>query len=46
MVKHIFGAKSSPSVINLCLKKTAEMGGEQSPEVANVEVKETCTLTT
>ena len=36
MVKHIFGATSSPSVVNLCLKKTAEMGGELDPGVANV----------
>ncbi|XP_066016134.1 uncharacterized protein [Pocillopora verrucosa] len=36
MVKHIFGATSSPSVVNLCLKKTAEMDGGQNSEVASV----------
>lgn len=36
MVKHIFGATSSPSVVNFCLKKTAEMNGEESTEVADV----------
>lgn len=36
MVKHIFGATSSPSVVNFCLKKTAEMDGGQNSEVASV----------
>lgn len=36
MVKHLFGATSSPSVVNLCLKKTAEMDGGWNSEVANV----------
>ena len=28
MVKHLFGATSSPSIANFCLKKTAELHGE------------------
>ena len=36
IVKHLFGATSSPSVVNLCLKKTAEMDGGWNSEVANV----------
>ena len=36
MVKHIFGATSSPSVVNFCLKKTAMMEEQQNSEVANV----------
>ena len=36
MVKHSFGATSSPSVVDLCLKKTAEMDGGWNSEVANV----------
>lgn len=36
IVKHLFGATSSPSVVNLCLKKTAEMDGGWKSEVANV----------
>ena len=36
MVKHLFGATSSPSVVNLCLKKTAEMDRGWNSEVANV----------
>ncbi|XP_022805184.1 uncharacterized protein LOC111342377 [Stylophora pistillata] len=35
MVKHIFGATSSPSVVNLCLKKTAMMGEQQDSGIAN-----------
>ena len=34
MVKYIFGATSSPSVVNFCLKKTVEMDGEQNTDVA------------
>ena len=36
MVKHLFGTTSSPSVVNLCLKKTAEVDGGWNSEVANV----------
>ena len=36
MVKHLFGATSSPSVVSPCLKKTAEMDGGWNSEVANV----------
>ena len=36
MVKHIFGATSSPSVVNFCLKKTAMTEEQQNSEVANV----------
>ena len=36
MVKHIFGATSSPSAVNFCLKKTAMMEEQQNSEVANV----------
>ena len=36
MVKHLFGATSSPSVVNLCLKKTAKMDGGWNSEVADV----------
>ena len=36
MVKHTFGASSSPSVVNFCLKKTATMEEQQNSEVANV----------
>ena len=36
MVKHIFGATSSQSVVNFCLKKTAMMEVQQDSEVANV----------
>ena len=36
IVKHLFGPTSSPSVVNLCLKKTAEMDGGWNSEVANV----------
>ena len=36
MVKHLFGATSSPSVVSLCLKKTAEMDGGWNSEVVNV----------
>ena len=36
MVKHIYGATSSPSVVNFCLKKTAMMEEQQNSEVANV----------
>lgn len=36
MVKHIFGATSSPSVVNFCLKKTAMMEEQQNTEIANV----------
>ena len=36
MVKHIFGATSSPSVVNFCLKKTTMMEEQQNSEVANV----------
>ena len=36
MVKHIFRATSSPSVVNFCLKKTAMMEERQNSEVANV----------
>ena len=36
MVKHIFGATSSPSVVNFCLKKTAMIEEQQNSEVANV----------
>ena len=28
MVKHLFGATSSPSIANFCLRKTAELQGE------------------
>ena len=36
MVKHIFGATSSPSVTNFCLKKTASsFGKEFDPEVTD-----------
>ena len=34
-MKHIFGATSSPSVVNFCLKKTAMMEEQQNSEVAN-----------
>ena len=36
VVKHLFGATSSPSVVNLCLNKTAKMDGGLNSEVANV----------
>ena len=36
MVKHLFGATSSPSIVNLCLKKAPEMDGGWNSEVANV----------
>ena len=36
MVKHIFGATSSPSVVNFCLKKKAMMEDHQNSEVENV----------
>ena len=36
MVKHIFGATSSPSVVSFCLKKTAMIEEQQNSEVANV----------
>lgn len=36
MVKHIFGATSSPSEVNFCLKKTAMMEEQRNSEVANV----------
>ena len=36
MVKHMFGATSSPSVVKLCLKKTAMMEEQKNPEIANV----------
>ena len=36
MVKHLFGATSSPSVANFCLKKTAEIDNEQDPEIEDV----------
>ena len=35
MVRHI-GATSSPSVVNFCLKMTAEMDGEQNTDTAKV----------
>ena len=35
-MKHIFGATSSPSVVNFCLKKTAMMEVQQNSEVENV----------
>jgi hypothetical protein len=35
MVKHVFGATSSPSVANFCVKKTASSFGQEfEPEVA------------
>ena len=36
MMKHLFGATSSPSVVNFCLKKTAMMKEQQNSEVTNV----------
>ena len=36
MLKHIFGATSSPGVLNFCLKKTAMMEEQQNSEIANV----------
>ena len=36
MVKHIFGATSSPSVMSFCLKKTAMMEEQPNSEIANV----------
>ena len=36
IVKHLFGATSSPSIVNFCLKTTAEMDGGWNSEVANV----------
>lgn len=36
MVKHIFGATPSPSVVNLCLKKTAMMAEQQDSGIVNV----------
>lgn len=36
MVKHIFGATSSATVVDFCLKKTAMMEEQQNSEVANV----------
>ena len=36
MVKHVFGATSSPSVVNFCLKKTAMMEDQPNSEIANV----------
>ena len=35
MMKHLFGATSSPSVVNFCLKKTAMMKEQQNLEVTN-----------
>ena len=29
MVKHLFGATSSPSIANFCLQKTAELHGRE-----------------
>ena len=29
MVKHLFGATSSPNVVNLCLRKTAQLHQEE-----------------
>ncbi|XP_020609697.1 uncharacterized protein LOC110048242 [Orbicella faveolata] len=36
MVKHVFGVTSSPSMVNVCLKKTAMMEEEQNTYIANV----------
>ena len=36
MVRHIFGATSSSSVLNFCLKKTAMMEEQPKSEIANV----------
>ena len=39
MVKHLFGATSSPSIANFCLKKTAELHGEELEAEAEETVK-------
>ena len=39
MVKHLFGATSSPSIANFCLKKTAELHGEGFEEQTVETVK-------
>ncbi len=39
MIKHVFGAKSSPSVGDFCLKKTAELESEGIEQEAVDTVK-------
>ncbi|XP_048586408.1 uncharacterized protein LOC116604491 [Nematostella vectensis] len=39
MVKHLFGATSSPSVVNYCLKKTIELKDNTNPEVSDAIVR-------
>lgn len=41
-VKHIFGATSSPSVVNFCLQKTAMIEELQNTEVASVINRNMC----
>ena len=41
MFKYLLGVTSSVSIVNLCLKETAEMGKELNSEVANV-IKRNC----
>ena len=39
MIKHLFGATSSPSVANFCLRKTAELNCKEFGDVTTETVK-------